>query len=112
MKSIELFPSNPVVQRIGSLQQVRVVANYADGSKRDITSEAFVSSGNGDIVKADRHGLVTTFRRGEAPILARFEGAYASTIVTVMGDRSPVLSGMNLQFTTRSINLLPPSGNV
>ena len=88
VKSIELFPSNPVVQRIGSLQQVRVVANYADGSKRDVTSEAFVSSGNGDIVKADRHGLVTTFRRGEAPILARFEGAYASTIVTVMGDRS------------------------
>ncbi|MBT5691645.1 MAG: DUF1549 domain-containing protein [Opitutae bacterium] len=88
VKSIELFPSNPVVQRIGSLQQVRVIANYADGNKRDVTSEAFVSSGNGDIVKADNHGLITTFRRGEAPILARFEGAYASTIITVMGDRT------------------------
>ena len=50
-----------------------VVANYADGSKRDVTSEAFVSSGNGDIVKADRHGLVTT-RRGEAPILPVSKG--------------------------------------
>ena len=88
VQSIQLIPENPVVQQIGSTQQVRVVATYADGSSRDVTSEAFVSSGNGDIVKTDRHGLVTTFRRGEAPILARFEGAYASTTVTVMGDRT------------------------
>ena len=26
-------------------------------------------------------------RRGEAPVLARFEGSYASTTLTVMGDR-------------------------
>ena len=30
---------------------------------------------------------MTTLRRGEAPILARFEGNYAATILTVMGDR-------------------------
>ena len=32
--------------------------------------------------------LMTAIRRGEAPILARFEGSYASTTMTVMGDRS------------------------
>ena len=31
---------------------------------------------------------MTALRRGEAPILARYEGAYASTTLTVMGDRS------------------------
>ena len=31
---------------------------------------------------------MTAVRRGEAPILARFEGNYASTTITVMGDRS------------------------
>ena len=31
---------------------------------------------------------MTAVRRGEAPILARFEGAYAATTLTVMGDRS------------------------
>ena len=87
VESIKLFPENPVVQSIGSTQQVRIVATYADGKSRDVTSEAFVSSGNQDIVKTDRHGLITTLRRGEAPILARFEGAYASTTVTVMGNR-------------------------
>ena len=31
---------------------------------------------------------MTALRRGEAPILARFEGAYAATTLTVMGDRT------------------------
>ena len=31
---------------------------------------------------------MTAVRRGEAPVLARYEGAYAATTLTVMGDRS------------------------
>jgi WD40 repeat protein len=84
---IELSPANPVVQRIGSRQQMRVVATYSDGTVRDVTTLAFVESGNQDIAKADASGAVNTLRRGEAPMLARFEGAYAATTVTVMGDR-------------------------
>lgn len=86
--SIELFPQNPVVQEIGSTQQVRVVATYADGSVRDVTREAVVTSGNGEVAEHDEIGLMTTIRRGEAPILARYEGRYAATTLTVMGDRS------------------------
>ncbi|MFV1993826.1 MAG: DUF1549 domain-containing protein, partial [Verrucomicrobiales bacterium] len=85
--SIELFPKNPVVDDIGSRQQIRVVATYADGKKRDVTAEAVVESGNSDVALHDDFGLVTTIRRGEAPILARYEGAYAATTMTVMGDR-------------------------
>ncbi len=86
---VEVFPVNPVVQRIGSRQQMRVVATYADGGRRDVTAEAFVESGNSDIVQSvpGRPGLITVMRRGEAPVLVRFEGAYAATTVTVMGDR-------------------------
>ena len=86
--SIELSPKNPVVQKIGNKQQMRVIATYANGEKRDVTAESFIETGNSDIATTDKSGLVTTTRRGEAPMLARFEGAYASTIVTVMGDRS------------------------
>ena len=67
---------------------MRVIATYANGEKRDVTAESFIETGNSDIATTDKSGLVTTARRGEAPMLARFEGAYASTIVTVMGDRS------------------------
>ena len=85
---IELFPKNPVIEKIGSRQQLRVIATYADGYTRDVTAEAFVDSGNTEVLETDKKGLGTTVRRGEAPVLARFEGNYAATTVTVMGDRS------------------------
>jgi hypothetical protein len=86
--SIEISPKNPVLERIGHRQQIRVVAHYADGYVRDVTAEAFVDSGNMDVIEADKTGLMTSLRRGEAAILARFEGAYAATTITVMGDRT------------------------
>ena len=87
---IEVSPVNPVVQAIGSRQQIRVVAKYSDGTTRDVTQEAFIESGNTDIATPVKgsSGLVEVHRRGEAPLLVRFEGNYAATTVTVMGDRT------------------------
>ena len=85
---IELSPSNPVIQQVGLRQQIRVLATYADGEVRDVTREAYVESGNIEVVAANKSGLMTSLRRGEAPLLARFEGAYAATTLTVMGDRA------------------------
>lgn len=85
--SIELFPKNPVIQNVGAMQQIRVVARYTDGKTRDVTLESFVNSGNTEVAEHDDKGLLRTIRRGEAPILARYEGAYAATTLTVMGDR-------------------------
>lgn len=84
---IEVFPTNPIVQSTSSRQQVRIVAHYADQTSRDVTREAFIESGNTEVATADESGLLSAVRRGEAPILARFEGAYAATTLTVMGDR-------------------------
>lgn len=85
---IQISPKNPVIQKIDSTQQVRIVASYADGSSKDVTREAFITSGNTEVAVTNRWGLMTALRRGEAPILARFEGAYAATTLTVMGDRT------------------------
>ena len=85
---IDLYPQDSVVQKIGSRQQMRVVATYADGVARDVTAEAFVESGNSDVALTEAGGLITTLRRGEAPVLARYEGNYAATTLTVMGDRT------------------------
>jgi WD40 repeat protein/mono/diheme cytochrome c family protein len=85
---IAISPTNPNVARIGAKQQMRVLATYASGEVRDVTREAFVETGNGEVATASRAGLMTTLRRGEAPILARYEGAYAATTLTVMGDRT------------------------
>ncbi len=86
---IALSPTNPTIQREGSRQQMRVLATYADGVVRDVTQDAYVETGNMDVAKAEKQGgLLTALRRGEAPVLARYEGSYASTVLTVMGDRS------------------------
>jgi WD40 repeat protein/mono/diheme cytochrome c family protein len=85
---IEIFPFNPTVQQIGAKQQLRVLATYASGEVRDVTREAFLESANTEIATVSRPGVITAVRRGEAPILGRFEGNYASTTLTVMGDRS------------------------
>ncbi len=87
VSSIEVFPANPVIQELGGRQQVRVIARYSDGQQRDVTREAFLVSGNTEIAEAGRTGLMTAVRRGEAPVLARYEGAYAATTLTVMGNR-------------------------
>ena len=90
--SIEVLPHNPTVDEIGQSMPFSVVATYADGLTRDVTREAFVVSGNTEVASVDNDansGVPTghALRRGESPFLARYEGAYAATTLTVMGDR-------------------------
>jgi|688.fasta_scaffold35091_2 mono/diheme cytochrome c family protein len=85
---IAVSPAVAVIDLPDRRQQFRVVATYADGSTRDVTRQAFLESGNTDVATADPTGLVTAIRRGEAPILVRYEGSYAAVTLTVMGDRT------------------------
>lgn len=84
---IEIFPENPTVPLPGVTQQFAIYAHLTNGERRDVTAEAFISSGDIEVATADDNGVLTLLRRGEAPVLARFDGAYAATTVTVMGDR-------------------------
>lgn len=84
---IEILPAKPVIEREGAWQQFRITATYTDGTQRDVTREAFIESGNNEVAKAGTGGMVEAIRRGEAPILARFEGAYAAATLTIMGNR-------------------------
>lgn len=86
--SIEVFPKNPTIQRIGNKQQFAVLATYADGRQRDVSAESFIESSNTEVATVDKTGLLTSLRRGEATMLVRYEGAYAASTVVIMGDRS------------------------
>src|SRR5262249_2402362 len=85
---VEIQPSAPIIPLPKMKQQFRVLATYSDGRVRDVSAEAFIESGTIEILDADKHGLITALRRGEAPVLVRYEGNYAAATVTVMGDRS------------------------
>lgn len=84
--SIELLPQNPVLLGKDATQQMRVVATYADGNKRDVTHEAVIEGGNLEVSTVNG-SVVTALRRGESPLLARYEGAFTATTLTVMGNR-------------------------
>ena len=87
--SIEVFPKNPTIPLPGMRQQIAVLATYTDGQVRDVTAEAFVESSLTEKVEIEKQtGLATAVRRGEAAVLARYEGAYAATTIIVMGDRT------------------------
>ncbi len=85
---IEVLPKNPQVALPEMKQQVVVLAHYTDGTTRDVTAEAFVESSSTETVVIDKQGLATAERRGEAALLARYEGAYDATTMIVMGDRT------------------------
>jgi hypothetical protein len=85
---IEVFPQNPVLPEAAKAQQMVVLAHYSDGTVRDVTGEAFVESGNIEVLAAEPNGVVKLLRRGEAPVLVRYEGRYVATTLTVMGKKS------------------------
>ncbi len=85
--SIAVTPTNPVIESLKGRQQMRVIATYSNGKTKDVTREAFLESSNTEVATTDRSAVMTAIRRGEASVLARFEGAYAATTLTVMGDR-------------------------
>ncbi|MEE8469684.1 MAG: DUF1549 domain-containing protein, partial [Planctomycetota bacterium] len=85
--SLRVLPQNPSIPLPDMQQQIAVLATYSDGSERDVTAEAFVESGDIEVTAVDDRGLVTALRRGESPILVRYEGHYAATRLVVMGDR-------------------------
>lgn len=84
---IDIVPQGPVIPLPEMKQQMQVIATFADGSTRDVTLESFIDSSNTDVAEVDKHGLVTATRRGEAAMLARYEGAYAASTMVVMGNR-------------------------
>jgi hypothetical protein len=89
---LEVFPSNPVIDREGRKLHQMVIAHYDDGSTRDVTRDAVYSSSNFNVATVTNtttgSGVVESVRRGETAILVRYEGAYAANQITVLGDRS------------------------
>lgn len=70
-------------------QQMVVTAHYSDGSTRDVTDLAEYMSSESVYVSVDEHGLVTAGSlMGEASIMARYMGNFASLNVTVPSDNT------------------------
>lgn len=85
--SLEVVPSVVDLDLPGRSQHVIVIAHYADGTDRDVTRDAVISTSNIDTTKVEG-SKITGLRRGESSVLVRYEGSYAAVSISVMGDRS------------------------
>ncbi len=85
---LEVIPAVPNVTLPGMTQKTLVIAHYPDGTTRDVTREAVFTSSLPEVAVVAPDGTVTAMRRGEAALLVRYEGTYATNGITVLGDRT------------------------
>ncbi|MDA7503473.1 DUF1549 and DUF1553 domain-containing protein [bacterium] len=71
--SIEMYPPQAVLDGSGEQQRTLVIANYSDGTTRDVTSLAAFTTSNETSIVVDDMGIVTAGERGEAFVMARFD---------------------------------------
>ncbi|MCA8956671.1 MAG: DUF1549 domain-containing protein [Planctomycetes bacterium] len=84
---LEVLPRTLDLSMPQDHQQVLVIARYADGSTADVTRDAHMSVSDTEVA-AMNGTTITALRRGEAAVLVRYEGRYATAPITIMGDRS------------------------
>ena len=88
VERLEVIPDAAELTMPGMKQQLIVIAHYPDGATRDVTREAKFTSSVNEVANVTDKGVVTAERRGETAILTRYEGAYSTNNIIVMGDRS------------------------
>jgi Protein of unknown function (DUF1553)/Protein of unknown function (DUF1549) len=85
--NITILPAAVELDLPGRQQQFLVLASYPDGTTRDVTREAILSSNNEEVGLV-KDGVLTALRRGEMAVLVRYEGLYSAREVIIMGDRT------------------------
>ncbi|MEQ9410035.1 MAG: DUF1553 domain-containing protein [Fuerstiella sp.] len=73
LKTLTVLPRERIAEPTET-QQLRVVAEYMDGTTRDVTSRAKFDSTDEAVLAVTSDGLVTVEGRGQAPVMVRFEG--------------------------------------
>ena len=83
---VEIFPRQAVLEGADAKLQFTVRATYSDGHDRDITPLTSFKSNNDPTTSVDSTGLITTHKRGEAFVTARFETFTVGSQVIVIPD--------------------------
>ncbi len=73
----------------GSAQQLRVVATYADGRRRDVTAWTRFDAIDEGVVRVSPEGLATPHGRGQGGVMARFGGEAAVATFVVPYEGAP-----------------------
>jgi len=81
---LEVYPMASVLEGAGTQQRLVARAKYSDGTDRDVTDSVTFISNNDNSATVTPDGRITADKRGEAFILARFEGKTVASQVLVL----------------------------
>lgn len=84
---IEVSPKVIEYTKAGGIKPTKVMANYSDGSKRDVTRWSLFMSSNEAVVSIDDQGKVKANRSGGAHIFARFSRFTEGAEVVVLPEK-------------------------
>ncbi len=90
--AVNVFPNKRVAD-VGSTQQLRVVARYADDSTRDVTALAIYDAIDGGVVNVSASGQVTTVGKGQTSVMVRYDGQASIATFVVPYGPTPQLAG-------------------
>ncbi len=81
---LEVAPEDIFMDQPGQSRAVKVTAIFADGGTRDVTREANIESNVPDVAAVGTDAGVKGARTGEATLLVRYQGKFATVPVTVL----------------------------
>lgn len=95
---LEVYPQQRLAS-VGQSQQLRIMAEYKTGLRRDVTGLAKFDSLDEAAVAVTPDGLVKVIGQGQAPVMIRFEGQAAiSMIVSPYGPTPDLANWINYNF--------------
>jgi len=95
---LEVYPPQRLAS-VGQTQQLRIVAEYKTGLRRDVTGLAKFDSLDESAVSVSPDGLVKVIGHGQAPVMIRYEGqAVVAMVVSPFGPTPELASWVNHNF--------------
>jgi hypothetical protein len=84
---LRVEPKEILMPKPGESVTAKVIAQFKDGETRDVTREATIESNTPDLAKVGAAADVKGERIGEATLLIRYQGKYATLPVTVLNPK-------------------------
>jgi hypothetical protein len=86
LENVELIPGRRTLKLPGAKQQIAALARFSDGSVRDVTSLAKLTTSDEEAAIVSREGLVEGLKRGDVAVLCRYQTAMVSLRLTLLKD--------------------------
>lgn len=88
LRTLQVFPSERICSSASQAQQLVVVAEFADGSRRDVTRQASYDLNDPTLADVSEAGLVRPRGRGELAVAVRYREGRAVSRLAFLQPRS------------------------